>query len=165
MKRFLIPLLSLALLCAAFSGCARKETASKISMYDLSKSMLGATQFGEMRYVSNTDDDAEEEFEYLSDLDYKLVDSWFLSYAADGKGNADEVAVIRVKQEKDVDRAVSSLKAHLDKRVALYKTYDPSQSEKVGRGVVFSDGSFAVLIVSGDNQAVRKAFRDFLAQQ
>lgn len=165
MRRLAILLLTLALLCAAFSGCAKKETVRKISMYDLSKSMLAATQFGEMRYASNTDDDAEDEFDYLSDLDYKLVDSWFLSYAADGKGNADEVAVIRVKQEKDVDKAVASLQAHLNKRVALYKTYDPSQSEKVGRGTVFSDGSFAVLIVSGDNQAVRKAFRDFLAKQ
>ena len=182
MKRFACLLLTLALVCAALAGCKKaeeKETTSAatesvpetteaakpVSLYDLSRAMLAAAEFGEMRYVSNTDDEAAEEFEYLSDLDYELVDSWFLSYAADGKGNADEVAVVRVRDAADLDKAVSSLQAHLEKRIALYKTYDPSQSEKVGKGLVFSEAGYAVLIVSGDNRAIRSAFQDFLAKQ
>lgn len=164
MKRLCVCLLALVMLCSCFTGCKKKETASSqpVSMYDLSRAMLSAASFGEMKYVSSSDDGAEEKFDYISDLDYEKIDSFFVSYAEDGKGNADEIAVLRVKQSADTDAAVASLQRHLEKRGNLYRTYDPSQSEKVGKGVVFGSDTFAVLIVSSDNGAVRKAFEDFL---
>ena len=62
----------------------------------------------------------------------------------------------------DLPAAEASLKAHLTQRASLYATYDPTQSEKVEAGTVFSSGSFAVLLVSDDNEAVKAAFTSFL---
>jgi hypothetical protein len=171
MKRIAALILALCLVCSLV-GCEKKTEKStqtttaapeqEISMFDLSRAMLGAATFGEMRYISSTDDYAEDKFSYVSDLDYGKVEAFFLAYAADGKGNADEIAVIRVKDAQDVNAAMVSLQNHLQKRVALYQTYDPSQSEKLGKGSVFTDGRFAALIVSDDNHAVRSAFEAFL---
>lgn len=160
-------------LCACGGRTASKETtvpptqttetpAEQFSMYDLSRAMLGATTFGEMSYVSSADDGAEADFAYLSDLDYEKVSQFFLAYAANGAGNADEIAVIRVKDSADLPAAEASLKAHLTQRAALYATYDPTQSEKIEAGTVFTSGSFAVLLISDDNEAVKAAFTSFL---
>ena len=110
-------------LCACGGRTASKETtvpptqttetpAEQLSMYDLSRAMLGATAFGEMSYVSSADDGAEADFAYLSELDYEKVSQFFL--------------------------------------------------EKVEAGTVFSSGSFAVLLISDDNEAVKAAFTSFL---
>ena len=177
-----IALLLAALLCLGLCACsgtpqtaettaapgtdATPETTAapeaELSMYDLSRAMLGAAAFREMSYVSSVDESAAADFAYLSDLDYEKVDQYFLAYAADGAGNADEIAVIRVRDEADVVAAEASLKAHLKQRASLYATYDPTQSEKIEDGQVFTSGAFAVLLISDDNDAVKAAFTSFL---
>ena len=160
-------------LCACGGRTASQETtvpptqttetpAEQLSMYDLSRAMLGAAAFREMSYVSSVDESAAADFAYLSDLDYEKVDQYFLAYAANGAGNADEIAVIRVKDSADLPAAEASLKAHLKQRASLYATYDPTQSEKVEDGLVFTSGAFAVLLISDDNDAVKAAFTSFL---
>ena len=162
MKRTITVFLAFLLCLCCFAACGKTQK-NEISMYDMSRAMLGAAVFSEMSYVSSADDNAQDLFGYLSDFDYSKVDSFFLAYATNGKGNADEVAVVRLKDTSDVQNAVSSLQKHLEKRVSLYKTYDPTQSEKVSKGQIFSKGDFAVLIVSDDNTAVKDAFNAFLA--
>ena len=161
MKKTLAVVLLLCVAILSFYACGNTTTAN-VSMYDLSRAMLSATQFGDMTYVSSSDDNAKDLFTYLSDLDYEKVGAFFLAYAKDGKGNADELAVIQVKNKDDLDAAVKSLKAHLEKRVNLYKTYDPTQSEKISRGEVMVQNGLAVLIVSDDNAAVERACAEFL---
>lgn len=173
LSAILLAALLILSLCACGGKTASTETtvsptqtteapAEQLSMYDLSRAMLAATTFGEMSYVSSADDNAEADFAYLSDLDYEKVSQFFLAYASNGAGNADEIAVVRVKDSADLPAAEASLKAHLTQRAALYATYDPTQSEKIGAGTVFTTGSFAVLLVSDDNDAVKAAFTSFL---
>ena len=133
-----------------------------VSMYDLSRAMLGATEFGEMSYVSSSDKDPADLLENVSDIDYSKVRSFFIAYAKEGKGNADEIVVIAVKDPADVTEASASLERHLAARKSMYATYDPTQSEKIGAGVVFTRDNLAVLTVSGDNGAVRAAFDGFI---
>ena len=128
-----------------------------MSMYDLSRTMLSAAEFGDMTFVSSSDSGAKDLFSYVSDLDYEKVAQFFLAYATDGKGNADEIAVIQVKLKLDLDAALKSLQAHLQKRINLYRTYDPTQSAKIEKGEVFTVNDLAVLIVSENNAAVKRA--------
>ena len=157
---FAVALICLASLCAC--GSQNGPSGEELSMYDLSRAMLAATTFGDMTYVSSNDDGADNLFTYISALSYDKVAQFFLSYATDGKGNADEIAVIRVKSAQDLDEAVKSLQAHLQKRIHLYREYDPKQSEKIEKGIVFAEKDMAVLIVSNDNGAVKNAFKQFL---
>ena len=169
MKRVISVLLCLLIVFTLFGckksaeeGSASSETSDVVSMYDLSRAMLGAAKFGEMSYLSNTDDHAEDLFTYVSDLDYEKVEAFCLAYATNGKGCADEFCVIAVKDANDVAAAQASLQRHLEKRISQYATYDPLQSKKVEAGIVFSEGRYAVLIVSDDNNAVKEAFFDFI---
>ena len=152
----------LLVLILTLSACGPKSGKKDVSMFDLQKAMIAAADFKEMNYVSSSDDGAGDLFTYLSDMDYSKVEQFFLSYAKDGKGNADEVAVVRVKTKADLDEAVKSLENHLQKRIQLYRTYDPTQSEKIEKGIVFSQDDLAILIVSDDNAAVKSACIEYL---
>ena len=162
MKRVLSCIL--LLVCLLLLGACKNEQTPDVSLYDLSRTMLSATEFGEMNYVSSSDDAAKDLFTYISDMDYEKVNRFFLSYAKDGKGNADEIAVIEVKDKADLDTAVKSLNAHLQKRINLYRTYDPTQSAKIEKGEVFTEAGLAILIVSEDNAAVKSACVSALTQ-
>ena len=159
-------MLSCSLIVCLFAGCGKDNREPEyVSMYDLSRAMLSATEFGDMNYVSSADDGAKDLFTYLSDMDYDKVEQFFLAYAKDGKGNADEIAVVQVKNKNDIDEAVKTLNAHLQKRINLYRTYDPTQSAKIEKGEVFTESGLAILIVSENNAAVKSACLSSLKQQ
>lgn len=157
---------ALALVCAlsVFAGCAKDE-APAVSTYELSRSMLAALGSDEnMLYVSGSDADAEGKFAYLSDMDYGKVEDFFLLYAENGKGNADEIAVIAVKTPRDAAEAEASLCTHLSKRETLYKSYDPSQLYKLENAVLDTVNGLSVLIVAENPAAVKAAFDAFLSE-
>lgn len=165
MKKTAFAVLALLLGLCALTACNKAETPD-ISMYALSRAMLSAMETeDEMLYVSASDDGAEEKFAYLSDMDYGDVKDFFLLYAENGKGNADELAVICVKNPRDAAAAEASLRAHLSKRVALYQTYDPSQLYKLENAVCETVDGCSVLIVAENAAAVRSAYRGFLSEK
>jgi len=151
-------LLALVMLCA----CGSKPQAD-VSLFALKEAMLAAAPFGDMAYVSSEDADAQTYLSTVADIPFEKVDAFSISYAKDGKGNADEVVVIRVKDATDTAAALSALKTHLKTRQSLYATYDPTQSEKISQGIAFSSGLWAVMIVSDDNAAVKAAFEKAVA--
>ena len=65
-----------------------------------------------MLNASSAEENAEENFKHISDLDYSKVDSYFVSYSEEGL--ADEIAVIAVKDPQDVKEAKESLDDHRD---------------------------------------------------
>ena len=71
--------------------------------------------------------------------------------------------MIRVKNSAGAALALATLQTHLKTRQSIYATYDPTQSGKVGSGITFAKGHYAVLIVSDDNAAVKAAFESFVA--
>ena len=163
MKRITAVFVLFALACLLCAGCVKPAAQKTVSMYDLSRAMLSAMQTEEtMRYVSASDAGAEEKFARVSDTDYAHVEDFFLLYAENGAGNADEIAVIAVKNERDVSAAADSLRAHVEYRTQLYATYDPTQVPKLNGALVFTEGRYAVLIVCDDPAAAKAAFNGFL---
>lgn len=155
------------LICAAtvcaFAGCSQKaQTQEKtVSMYELSKAMTDADDgLPDMLNANSNAADAEEKFVYISDMDYKKVDAYFVSYSSEGK--ADEIAVIAVKDAKDTETAAQSLRKHKEDRIKLYDQYDPSQTQLAKSGKVITYGRYAVLIISGKAEEVENAFHDFI---
>ncbi|MBQ3404373.1 MAG: DUF4358 domain-containing protein [Oscillospiraceae bacterium] len=155
----LITLFALAIVLCA---CGAKEEAL-VSMYDLQQTMMQADDsLPDMKTVNSSAEDADELFEYLSDMPYDKVEGYFLAYSSEGK--ADEIAVIAVKNSADINEAVDSLREHQDGRVKLYTQYDPTQTGRAEDGLVFSNGRYAALIISDNQQAVKAAFEEFLAK-
>lgn len=97
----LLLVLTMLVMCV---GCgAKKNTSGSVSMYDLRTAMEAADpDLPEMLNASSAEKDAEDKFSHISDMDYKKVDSYFVSYSSDGH-KADEIVVIAVKDKADVD--------------------------------------------------------------
>ena len=165
MKKQICALLALIIALTALSACGGGADET-VSMYALSREMLTALNTEEnMLYVGTADPDAADKFAYVSDMDYGLVDDFFLLYAENGAGNADEIAVIAVKNQRSVSAAEESLRAHLSKRTALYESYDPTQLEKLNGAVCETVGRYAVLVVAEDPAPVIRALHSFLSAE
>ena len=158
-KRILILLAALTLL---LSACAKQ--AAPVSVYDLNNAMAAAADFEEMRYASSADTDAAAILANVTDFDIDKLESFSIYYAADGTGNADEIAVLQVKRPADLQGAKAALQDHLEKRKSLYATYDKSQLGKLDNARVVTSGNCAALIVATDAEKVSEAFYTFMKQ-
>ncbi|MBR3737628.1 MAG: DUF4358 domain-containing protein [Eubacterium sp.] len=162
MKKVLSFAVIVLALAAILSACSSKP-AKEISMYDLKNAMAGATsRFSEMTYASSEDSDKENIFTHISDMNYSKVNSFFIYYATNGTGNADELAVIEVKDSSDLSEARKSLEAHLETRKSLYSTYDKSQLKKLEAARIATNGNCAALIVGDEADKISDAFQNFI---
>lgn len=161
MKRIFAGMLALLLL-GLLAGCGGETPA--VSMLALDQAMRGASgRLGEMLYVSSEDADAAALFAHVSDLDYGKVRGFFIDYAADGTGNADELVVIQVKNRADAAAAAQSLQKHLEKRTQLYGTYDKTQLPKLAAARTLTKGNVVALIVADDAAQIAQAFSAYIA--
>lgn len=161
-KKIISALLAIVI-AFSLTACSSNQ-AKEISLYDLNKAMSEVADFSEMKYASSSDDNAEEVFKNISDIEYSKVKGYFINYAVNGTGNADEIACIEVKNKSDLALAVQSLNAHLNKRIGLYSTYDKSQLDKLNNAIVTSYGNVAILIVGNNSKAMEQAFNGFMGE-
>lgn len=145
------------------TSCGKGGGVDDVSMYDLYNALNDAegNMFSDMKYASSSDANPSDVFKNISDMDYAKVQDFFISYAADGNGNADEIGAIEVKNASDLAEAESSLKAHLEYRKSLYQTYDASQVKKLDEAKIVKNGRVVALIVAENPSAVSKAFEEF----
>lgn len=145
-------------------GCGSRQIKETVSMYDLRKAMEAADQsLPEMLNVSSSEENAEKNFSYISEMKYEKLDSFFISYSKEGK--ADEIVVIAVKDMADIDEAKKSLEEHRESRHKLLEQYEPEQVKRIDDGIIFTKDQYAVLIICDDTEAVRKAFESVLGTQ
>ncbi|MBO4384524.1 MAG: DUF4358 domain-containing protein [Clostridia bacterium] len=144
---------------------APTETEGKpaVSMFDLAERMRETMPDGNtLAYASKSDPNAEDEFSFVSDLEYGKVETFFILYAPDGKTSAAEIVVIALVDPADAEAAEASLRRHVEKRIALYSTYEPQFVPELEKAVIFTEGRYAVLIIGGSGDAPENAFREFI---
>lgn len=152
--------LAVMMLAAVFAaGCG--GSSDTVSMYDLRTAMEAADDtLGEMLSADSNEEDAEDLFAYISDMDYGKVDKFFVSYS--NEGSADEIAVIALKDASDASAAEKSLKDHVQDRINVFSQYAPEEVKKAENAITFKDGKYAVLIICDKQDEVKKAFTDFI---
>ena len=161
MKKIISVMLALVVLLQC--GCGGTKTSDTVSMYDLRQTMEAADKsLPEMLNASSADENAADQFAYISDLDYDKVDSFFLSYAKEG--TADEIAVVAVKDVNDIDEAKQSLETHRQNRRKLLDQYEPEEVKRIDDGLDFAKDQDAVLIICDDASAVKAAFEKAIGQ-
>jgi hypothetical protein len=140
------------------ASCGTKESTNSVGIYDLQTAMLAADDsLPQMQTVNSSSEDAARLFAYLSDMDYEKVNSFFLAYCQDGK-EADEIAVIELKDQADLQEAQDSVQDHVDGRIKLYSTYGPDQAQRAEKALIFQEGNYVVLIISDQQDKVKEAF-------
>lgn len=151
-----------AALCLLLCACG--AAAEPVPIYDLQRAMLAADDtLPAMLTVNSNSEDAAQLFTYFSDLDYSKVEGYFLAYSE--AGDADEIAVIAVKNASDVSEAERTLKNHAQDRVNLYSFYEPDQAKRAEGAVIFTQGRCAALIISEKAGAVREALQQTLSPE
>ena len=146
------------LLCLNICSCSSKKEENKsINIIDievLQKAMLDAApSLSESIQINSKAEDAETNFMGFSNLDYEKVDGFFLCYSKDAV--ADEIAVIRVKNNADVQSALDSLETHAEQKMSLFSDYSAKGTEKYS---AFCEGNYAVLIICEEADTVKQAF-------
>ena len=151
-----------ALLLACAWGCGPKEpedTGKDVDVAALAQAMLDADPtLPKMAAASGGGGQGAEDFTYLSDLDFKLVDEYY--YAAADAGTAEEIAVIKLKDAGDAAALMDSLHKHVEQRQGTFREYDPSQVPLTEQAVIVREGRYVALIVCQKNGLVQNAFRD-----
>ena len=156
----LMTLIAAALL---FAACGEK-TAPTVSLYDLTRDMCAADHaLPSMSSISSSDEKAAELFTYFADFDYEKVDAYYLTYAADGAPF--ELGVIALKDAGDVKACEDALKAHIEGRVNLYKSYAPDYVPQAEQADVLTEGRYVALVMCKDRTAAGQAFFTFLRAQ
>lgn len=162
-KRILLFCLA-ALLALSLCACGGESQSggAQVNMSQLQQAMLAADpSLQQMTSVTSEAADGETLFAYVSALPYDKVESFLLSYSSAGK--ADELAVIAVKDSKDVEEAAQSLRDHVQQRLQLFRQYGPDQAARVEQAQVFTKDNCAVLIIADQSQAVREALEQTLS--
>lgn len=162
-KRILLFCLA-ALLTLSLCACGGEPQSggAQVNMSQLQQAMLAADpSLQQMTSVTSEAADGETLFAYVSALPYDKVESFLLSYSS--AGQADELAVIAVKDTKDVEEAAQSLRDHVQQRLQLFRQYGPDQAARVEQALVFTQDNCAVLIIADQSQAVREALEQTLS--
>lgn len=162
-KKAAAVLLSALILCGLLVSCG--DDAEEISLFDLHGALVEFTGHpDEMKYASSSDKNPEDLLAHVSNIDYGKVKAFFISYAANGTGNADEIVAIQVKKKADLNEAAASLRIHLDTRKTLYATYDKTQVAKLEKAKILNRGTLVVLMVSDDVDKMEAAFYRFFSK-
>lgn len=143
---------------AVETTAAAQTEASSLTASELLDTLLEAAQPKEaMTKLLPGDEDYEDSFDYLFDLDVSVTSDSAVSYCTSGK-LADEIDVFVLKDEGDVTMLTSALKKRASSRASTYRGYYDAESDKAKDALIISNGKYVIFAISDNNSAVKKAF-------
>ncbi|MFA5659174.1 MAG: DUF4358 domain-containing protein, partial [Oscillospiraceae bacterium] len=149
MKKKILTILTAVLISAGISGCSNKNTVEPDTA-KIRDDIIEAIEFPEM--VNATKDNIS----FMYGLDSDEFESFACSYAGSG-GDADEITVIKVKEESDASDVKTALEKRIDSQKNAYEGYAPIEFEQLEKAVVKTNGRYIFLAVSEDTER-RKRF-------
>ncbi len=127
----------------------------KVDMKALAEECIAAdSSLPAMLTVDSSFDDAARQFAFISDVEYDLVDSFFLAYSESGL--ADEIVVVKMKNSADTASMQKSLEEHIDDRIKMFSSYQADQVSRVENNTCYSSNEYVVLIICDGKNKVRK---------
>ncbi len=145
----------------AISVCACGEKSLTADANTVGTLLMEAdTSLPEMSVVTSQDDNAELNFTTLCDADYKLVDSYYYAYAADG--TAPEIAIVTTKKETDNAKVMEAIVSHVETRLGTMAEYSPDQVEMVQNYTLVRRGRVICYIVSAKRGLSESAFTGYM---
>lgn len=139
------------------------EDGKDIDLKELMEAMLGAADnLPSLLHADPAVDKAEIYFASLSTVDYSLIKDFIYESSTDTSNPAPELAIIRVKDEKDVQNVEISLREHIKSRVSMFENYagqiDEKQMPMLNSSEIFSKDDCVVFIVAENAKEVKEAF-------
>lgn len=150
-----------AVLLGCAWGCASQleDQGKDVDMAALMDAMIKADPtLPELTTVTSDGEQPANDFTYLSDLDYKLIDAYF--YACASAGTAEEIAVVKLKDAGQAAAMMDSLHKHIEARQGTFREYNPEQLPLTEQAVIIREGKYVALIVCEKSGLVQNVFRD-----
>lgn len=169
-NKLLIGLLCAALALTLLTACGEEDTPSPasppaesghsektVAPADLMDSLIAADpSLPEMDLVTDRSEDADLQFDAISDIAYDKVEGYAHSFAVEQL--ADEITVILLKSAADLPAAEQSARERLAARREVYAAYAPSEADRFDDAVIFTRGRYLVVLICKDAAAVRNTF-------
>lgn len=97
-----------------------------------------------------------DEIDIVCDLDGKCESITF--NISEDPVNADAIAVVKAKTDKDVSSVKDEFKNYIASRKADFGGYAPKESEKLSQSIIKSKGKYVLLVVNNNSKKAEKEF-------
>lgn len=162
MKRKILYVLISIICMLCLAACKGEENTEDAGKYTASELMdiveKSITDLPEMSFVDEKSENAGDILSYLTEVSIDDVISYKFMYSSDGA--AEEIAIIQVKDSKNVEKVVSDLKDRLETRRNSFATYNEKEVAKFDAAVVVSKDNYIMLIIGNQAQNGKYAFTE-----
>lgn len=150
MKRYLLCLLALCLLCGLLCACGEEPGEAKPALPD------GETLAAELLASGAFSDTLEPADVKIGCYLYGLAesDAQSMHFRLSSGATAEEIAVFRCADEASAQRVEAAAKARLDYQRESFGDYVPEELPKLEKAVLRREGSCVLLCVAADYAAV-----------
>ena len=152
-----------AAMTAAFSGCANDNSgASCRDILDACRKIAPEGSFDTL--VCYGEDIYEESFDNLYGIQYDDISDGAILYTESG-GLADEISIVRMKDNEDVSIAKQKLLDRIESRRQTFAGYKPEEVRKLDSASVIVQGNYAALIISDSNDDFETEIRRVISEK
>lgn len=144
-------LLLLVFAVGSLYGCSSKKTAKNPSVDEIVSKVKSSTDISQMPEI-----DAEK-LKMLYGIDAADLEG-FKVYIAPSNIKADELAVIKVKDEKKVAEIKDKVAKRVENQSASFKDYLPEEYSLIQNHVLKTQGNYVFLTISKDAEKIETAF-------
>ncbi|NEZ44256.1 DUF4358 domain-containing protein [Paenibacillus alvei] len=153
-KRF-FALLILVFAISAVVGCASEQSDINFSAAKIEDQMKQSVKLDKLKKG-----DAHK-LKKLYDLGTEQVED-FLVYTASSNVRADEIVVMKVKDESQIDNVKASIARRIDAQAVKFKDYRPDEYALLEKHVLKVKSHYVLFAVSADAEQIEKAFDEAL---
>ena len=154
-RRFYPVILTLVVVISILSGCSSKD--------DKTPEQLSATQIGKsIEQVVSLKEMKKRDLNKLQEL-YKIdadsVDD-FILYTSTSNVKADELAVIKLKDESEVENVKKNIQQRIETQKVKFKDYRPEEYFLVENHLLKTEGPIVFFAVSNEADQMEHGFDD-----
>lgn len=154
--KYLVILSAVMILCGILIGCSsKKEGAKDVPVHTIEEHIKQAAS------MENMEKGDMNRLKKLYHLEADEVQD-FVLYTAESNVEADELAVIQVKEEHQADSVKEKIMKRIEAQKVKLKDYRPEQFYLVEKHVLKVKGRYILFTVSKDAEQIESAFSEAL---
>ncbi|MGH1280429.1 DUF4358 domain-containing protein [Bacillus basilensis] len=151
-KKFVITIIACTITLGSLSGCfGKKENVNSLSATEIGEKIEHVTNLEEMKVGDS------KKLQKLYNINTDEVES-FVLYTAPTNIKADEIAVIKVKDKKNVENIKNKISNRVEKKSKSFKDYLPNEYFLIEKHVLKTKDNYILLAISKDADKAEKTF-------
>lgn len=158
MKKILIGVIALGLLLAGCSKDQPAEADPKLTAKEMADSMLEEVEQPELIELE------PEQVKNLYNLDSEMLEDYSIRIPMMNV-KTNEMAILKVKDEKDIPKAESAVKQRAENVKKQFETYLPDQYENAKNYKLMTKGKYVLFVISEDADKLVNVYNSFFEEK